>query len=110
MLKHLIFAHHKPMAVKLLDKYTKNNDVSLYLLDDYNDFSYLVDDLAPRAIIIHIEVWEKESENILRNIEQANHKAEIIILSPNKHPHYKTIIEPFEPGHFLTNLDDLLES
>lgn len=109
-LNQIFIAHPVAFVSASIKKFAENLGVSVFVLDNLNDFRYLIEDLKPQAIIVHEEIWESNKESFNREIKGITDLSVILIQKSDKDNGVKFIQEPFEPLELTKKIKYLLES
>lgn len=73
-MRTMFLAHPSEFTCNAMKAFAKRSEVDLYIWDDFNDFSYLVNDLKPEAIILHHEVLNSHMDAIEDGFSKADFK------------------------------------
>ncbi len=113
-LKQIFIAHPVEFAAKSLKHFGEQEGVEVYILDNLDDFSYLIADLVPQALIIHQDLLEDNLSSIKREIAQYPELHTIIIVKSAENELRSEfplqIIEPFGPENFISIIQQMLVS
>lgn len=109
-LNQIFIAHPVAFVVSTITEFAKESGVSVFVLDDLNDFRYLVEDLKPQALIIHEDLWKSNAESFNRETAGFQGLRTILIQKNDDNHGHLSIVEPFEPSSLVEQVKQLLES
>ncbi|MFT6630903.1 MAG: hypothetical protein ACJAS4_000847 [Bacteriovoracaceae bacterium] len=109
-LNQIFIAHPVAFVVSTITEFAKESGVSVFVLDDLNDFRYLIEDLNPQALIIHEDLWNGSTESFNRETTGFECLRTILIQKNDDNNGHLSIVEPFEPSKFIEQVKQLLES
>lgn len=110
-LKQIIFINKNKFVCQLVEKLCKHEGISCYTLSQNENFSYLINDLLPEAIIVAQETFDSFGEDILKFIQVSEHKSSLILMSsaPEVASHFDAKMgEELNPQTFLQDVRNLL--
>jgi hypothetical protein len=109
-LKQLFIAHPVAFVTSTIKEFAKTAGVSVFVLDDLNDFRYLIEDLKPEALIIHENLWKSNRDSFNRETTGIDSMKVFLIQKEDNQDEYLSIVEPFEPSKLIEQVKQLLES
>ena len=109
MLKQLFIMHPVKFFSKTITAFGKQAGVSVYELDSINDFSYLINDLKPEIILVHIDSVQNDIELFLEQLRAAEFqgfKTAILLEKPAEiSQNFDMVVElPIEPENMIKQL------
>ncbi len=111
-LKQVLVAHPKKFSSDTIKTFLKEDGVACYLLDELNDFSYLIEDLRPQALLIHDTLLKEHGDIVKQQLEDVENLSLIMIRSEGssfESPLFKKIIqEPYSPIDLVQKIKSLL--
>jgi len=109
--KQIIYINKTKFTCGFVENLCKEQNVSCYTLQDCNDFSYLIDDLKPEAVIIDGQTYQESEDTFWNCSNAAEFKTCFILLSNEKNEKFTTSMPlPINPVSFLQELTQKLES
>ncbi len=106
-IKQILMAHPVEFVANAIKEFAKKKSVETFILDDLNDFSYLIDDLMPDAIIIHNQLYSENKESVNRELQG---KEITLILVGQGEGEDLYIPEPIDPANIVGQIQELLVS
>jgi hypothetical protein len=109
VLKQLFIMHPVKFVAKTITEFGKQASVDVYELDSVNDFSYLINDLKPEIILVHVDSVENELTIFMEQVDAAEFKGVKLGLLQEKpseiSDQFDIIIQlPVEPASLLEQL------
>tara|TARA_Y100000385_G_scaffold280770_1_gene332443 strand:- start:767 stop:1126 length:360 start_codon:yes stop_codon:yes gene_type:complete len=110
-LKQIIYINQNKFVGQLVEKVCKQEDVKCYTLSQNEDFTYLINDLLPEAIIITQDAFNEFGEDALKCIEAGDHKSRLVLMTNNSDIDSRfdfKLNEELNPQTFLQDVINLL--
>lgn len=113
-LNYIFFAHPIKFICETFKAYAKVEGVDHYILDDLEDFEYLVEDLNPSVLVLHEDLWAKHQEGIRKNLDQSKKIPICMIFNSTESPFFEhfpiRIVAPLEPDTLIEQIAAAIES
>lgn len=112
----LILIHPKKFVCRSFEEFGKDIGVSVYSIEEIEEFAYLIDDLKPELVLVHNELFQKQPAFFYAEFSKTNFKPKKIILIgtkddlllADKNVFSSHLIEPFDIGDLANILKGLL--
>lgn len=113
-LNQIFIAHPARFVCSAVQEFSKLKGVSTYVIDDFNDFSYLIEDLKPQVFVIHEATLIEQLEQFENGIKKFPDLKIIVITDKGESKlsdkYTLKIQEPFDPKDLCGNITQLLET
>ena len=113
-LTQIFLLHSVKFVCEALREHAKQRDVSLYVIDDPTNFSFFLEDMAPEVVIAHSTDLEGQIEDFIKQFEGHDNILKILWAEegndPTKVLFDDMIVGEISPGHFVEQLESMLES
>ena len=106
--KTVFIAHPIEFFSKTLKEFAKLKDLEVYILDEYDDFNYLVRDLDPKMIIVHEDILDEYESSVRSALSENNALLAIIGTEQNSSSKY-FFVSPLDPNQLIEEILDILE-
>ncbi len=108
----IFIAHPQKFTVNLLKRFFADKEMDLYHLEEYKDFAYLLEDLAPVAFIMHKSILDEHEEHIFKEIAKRSSMKQVVISPEDLDQDTWTVDlvvkEPFDPEIFVAQVQNML--
>jgi hypothetical protein len=111
-LKQILVAHPVKFATEAIKSFLQLNGINCYVLDDLNDFRYLIEDLSPQLILIHEDIYNEQKDAFLAQIEGISGVKYILINKTSQsesEAFHDQLDEPYEVGKISKILESFLD-
>ena len=108
-LKMIFLAHPAKFFCASVKKFTEEQGPQVYILDEYEDFEYLVEDLKPQVICADSGILNKYNESFHQSVQRRDVKL-IELISNEEDPVLNDYIKlPIEASEFLNLVKSKIE-
>ena len=105
-------AHPVNFVSSAIKDFAAVDAVEVYIIDDLNDFEYLINDLSPQMIVVHEKLYQVHREQIAKLANTYTDLYFVIVKANGSSchvpEHMASFDEPFHPNELLRYLRSLL--
>ena len=108
-LKQILLLHPQKFFCEALSTFAELEDISVYFLNSYEQFAYLINDLRPEFILAKDSFVQENSDGFKQELSQAEFKDyRLIVLGESAE--FESIQGAIDPQDFLLELKQRLAS
>lgn len=107
--KTIFIAHPIEFFSKTLQQFAKTKELEVYILDEYDDFNYLVRDLDPKMVIVHEDIFEEYEDSVRSAISENGALLALIGTQANTNNSQYYFVSPLDPNQLILEVLAILE-
>lgn len=108
-IKQIFIAHPVEFVSKSIKAFAKEGGIETYILDNLEDFSYLITDLDPEFILMKEDLYLANKASVDDQLN-GHEKVQFVLIKKEATTNELAIIEPFDPSNIKDILKELLVS
>ena len=107
-IKQILYINKIRFVCDAVHKTCKRAGIECYTLEDTNDFTYLIDDLRPYAVVIDQDTYNEDTENFWSQIANATESTVPVIMGKNTGKFEVEMPLPLDMVNFVKDLTSKL--